>query len=396
MWVLKLLGALIVRRIFIYSIIFLAIAYFPASHSLKNFDLSDNFQRTISPVEWVLGNFDGTYYLGIAQRGYFNGEQAFFPLYPILIRLMQDWTNIPFVFSAHIVSFLGQFFALIVLVLLLRQDGYKSFTRTAIVLILLYPTSFYYGAIYNDSTFFFFANLCILLSRKGKFFVASVIGGLATLTRLDGLALFFIISLEYFTQANTLKSISAQWYLKELIAGLSRALSPKRIYLSRVYAVLLVPLSFVGYLYYINTKFGSWTTVFTSMKAWGQDKVTFPLQVFWRYINIVFFHPEIKMSYFVAVNEFAAVMLYIFLLFYSYKKIRLSYWVFFAVSILIPSLTGTFQGMPRYGLHLYPFFLSLALWVSTFPRWFKITCICLSIIYLAVLLSFFTRGYFIA
>jgi hypothetical membrane protein len=65
------------------------------------------------------------------------------------------------------------------------------------------------------------------------------------------------------------------------------------------------------------------------------------------------------LNYWVAVVEFLAVIFSVFLLLWSWRKIRSLYWVFFAVSLLIPALTGTFQGMPRYALHLYPFFLEL-------------------------------------
>jgi len=38
---------------------------------------------------WSFGNFDGVHYLGIAKDGYaYQFTQAFFPLYPILVKLV--------------------------------------------------------------------------------------------------------------------------------------------------------------------------------------------------------------------------------------------------------------------------------------------------------------------
>ena len=39
-----------------------------------------------APYFWAWGNFDGEHYISIAQRGYGQGEQAFFPLYSLLIK----------------------------------------------------------------------------------------------------------------------------------------------------------------------------------------------------------------------------------------------------------------------------------------------------------------------
>src|SRR3989339_2053777 len=42
---------------------------------------------------WSFGNFDGVHYLGIAQNGYlYQYTQAFFPLYPLLIKLVSPIT----------------------------------------------------------------------------------------------------------------------------------------------------------------------------------------------------------------------------------------------------------------------------------------------------------------
>ncbi len=66
------------------------------------------------------------------------------------------------------------------------------------------------------------------------------------------------------------------------------------------------------------------------------------------------------------------------------------------MSILIPSLTGTFAGMPRYGLHLYPFFLSVAMLLEKRPLMVKATYVAISLALLFIGICYFTRGYFFA
>ena len=136
--------------------------------------------------------------------------------------------------------------------------------------------------------------------------------------------------------------------------------------------------------------------VFSSMKVWNQDKIIFPLQVVWRYLKIIFTDRSFSMTYWVATIEFLFVVWYLVISIYSYSRIRFSYFVFMVLSLLIPSLTGTFAGMPRYGLHIYPFFLSVAIFLSGRPFTIKTLYFFISIVLMFIVVMFFTRGYFIS
>lgn len=316
----------------------------------------------------IWGNFDGFFYLAIARDGYLAGQQPFFPLYPFIIRLVSLRFGLPYVLSAQIISLMAFVGALIVVVRLLAYDRKLALFPLMIAAILTFPTSYSYGATYNDALFFFLATLTLYLGRTRNFGWAGVAGVAATLTRLNGLALFPFLLVEH---------------------GLPIRPRP-------IAAALLIPLAFAGYALWVNGQFGSWQTLFTTMSVWGQDKVTLPMQVVWRYIKIILFFPMASLKYWVAMVELGSVALYFWALLWSFGKIRFSYWVFFAVSILIPSLTGTFQGMPRYGLHLYPLFLVLAMAVSGQSRLGKAIYFLMMTVLLVFCVVLFTRGYFIA
>ncbi len=320
----------------------------------------------------IWGNFDGFFYLAIARDGYLSGQQPFFPLYPLVIRIITTRFDIPYVLTAQIVSLVAFIGALIVVARLLAYDKKLFLFPLMIAVILTFPTSYSYGATYNDALFFFLATLTLYLGRTRRFAWAGIVGAAATLTRLNGLALLPFLLVEY--------AISP------------RSLPDKR----RIWAALFIPLAFLGYAIWIDKEFGSWQTLFSTMSVWGQDKVIFPLQVVWRYIKIILYHPPAALSYWVAVVELGSVALYIWALIWSFKKIRLSYWIFVAVSILIPSLTGSFAGMPRYGLHLYPLFLVLALWVSKQSNLGKTIYFLAALALLFFCITLFTRGIFIA
>lgn len=330
----------------------------------------------------VWGNFDGTHYLEIARRGYQTWEQGFFPLYPLFVYLLQKVTHLPYLLVAFIISNSSFFIACFLFYKLLLIDHKEKISTLFFLTVFLWPTSFFYGAIYNDSLFLVLTLCSMYFARRKHWVLSSVAASFATLARLNGLALVAFILAEYMEQ----KKIVFPFRTKDIFAAGK----------DKLYSVLLIPLFFIGYLGFVHLRFGNWRLLFTSMSIWGQDKTVIPLQVVWRYIKIVFLYPTFQFTYWVAVIEFTAFLLYVSMIIYSYRKIRWSYWIFFVLSILIPSLTGTFQGMPRYGLHLYPLFLSLALFLEKKSLSAKMIYFLISTLLLIFCLSFFTRGHFIA
>lgn len=344
---------------------------------------------------WIWGNFDGNYYLSIARSGYLMGQQAFFPLYPFFIKLLYEVTGMPLVISGQLISICAIMLSLFVIDAIARQDKDDHLFPLLYLVLFLYPTAYYYTAVYNDALFFLFANLCLLFARRRSWLFASISASLATLTRLEGLALAGLIFVEYVVQSGDRLTLPLQWHwktLKNMLKIIPTSIRAK----TGVLWVASVPLMFLGYLFYIHQLFGAWHLVFSSMKVWHQDQVTFPLRVLGRYINIMLFHYSSTIEYFVAVNELVFFLGYIFLLIYSWKKIRLSYWIFFLLSVLIPSLTGTFQGMPRYGLHIYPMFLTLTLLLRNAHPLVKVLYFSWSVGTFVAMLVLFALGYFVA
>ncbi|MCL5970081.1 MAG: hypothetical protein M1450_01090 [Patescibacteria group bacterium] len=337
-------------------------------------------------------NFDGFYYLNIAKRGYFTLEYGFFPFYPYLIKVFNFFWNMPNVISAQIISNLAFAVSLFFVGRLLALDKQAHIKSFVFLCIIFFPTSFFYGAVYNDSLFFMLSLICIYLARNRKYFFSGVFGFFATLTRLNGLALFPLIFFEFVMST---KSLKQQWNFGDFLTNLKILYNVKKLIKQGFYAIFFVPAGFLIYLFYINSKTGTFASLFSSMEVWNQNKMVLPPQVVFRYFKIVS-NPVFHLNYFIAILELLFFLFYILLLIYSWKKIRFSYWIFFAVSILIPSLTGTFQGMPRYALHIYPLFLTIALFFKTKGLLMKFIYFALSIAILFLFVSLFTRGYFVA
>ncbi len=352
-----------------------------------------NYQIDPPYYIWIWANFDGAQYLSIARSGYLDFQYGFFPLYPAFITFLHNLLQIRYIFAGEIISSGCFLLALFFIWKLLKIDDKKNLLSLFFLIIILFPTSFFYGAVYNDSLFFLLATLSIYFARRQSWIPSSISAAIATLTRLNGLALFFLIFFEYILSA---KKNSSGWKFNQLFSSLTSSLKFKNLLKSKIYFVILIPLAFVGYLVFVQIDSGSWTSLFTSMSIWNQDKPIFPLQVFWRYIKIIFTASPHYLNYWIAISELFFVILYILLLFYSFKKIRFSYWIFFLISVLIPAFTGTFQGMPRYGLHLYPFFLTLTMFLQDQSLIKKIIYFVVSIVLLFLYIGLFTRGHFVA
>ena len=105
-------------------------------------------------IPWA--NFDGVHYLSIAKSGYFQYEQAFFPLYPLLIRFLAPLFGGNFVISGFIISNLSLLFSLFIFWKLIGLDELKLNSekrKWVLIFFLFFPTAFFFGSLYTESLF---------------------------------------------------------------------------------------------------------------------------------------------------------------------------------------------------------------------------------------------------
>lgn len=317
---------------------------------------------------WIWANSDGVNYLDIARNGYIYPNFAFFPLLPLLTFLVNDLFNVPNTLAGLLVSNISAFLSFVMLYKITLLDFNKRIAWRTLILFAAFPVSFYLGAVYADSLFFFLSTSCFYFARKKKWFWAGLFGYFATLTRLVGIVLFVALVVEWFLQHRKLK------------------LPPVSLFLA--------PLGIVTYGTYLKLLFGDFFLFQKAMIHWNQEKVVFPLQVVFRYIKIFLFASK-NIVYFVAVVEFVATFFYFFLAGYVFKKVRISYGIFMLGVFLLPTFTGTFQSMPRYILHVFPAFIALALLTKKSKKRFWITILGFLILQ-GIFVALFTRGYFVA
>lgn len=321
-------------------------------------------------------NFDGIHYLNIAQYGYLN-QARFFPLFPLLITVLAKPVQI--VFSSPLLHFFTGFLlvnlifltTLLIFKRLIEIDFPKEVSAKSILYLLIFPASFFFVAIYSEGLFLLLTLLTFYFARKKQWLLSAICASLLTATRFVGIAILPALLYEF---------AAAGFKIKRLILF---AVAP------------------VGLICYSVFNYYKWHNFLYFIQAQGElgnnrsvsSIVLFPQTIF-RYIKILLTVPVNSLIGGIALLELVSFLFAAILLYLAWKKkIRTSYLIFALVNFAITISTGTFSGLPRYVLTLFPVFIALALVKN---KLFQIIYMIISAILLFILTILFTRGYYVA
>ncbi len=323
-------------------------------------------------IPWA--NTDGLNYIRIAQWGYGHLNEAFFPLYPLILRGIHSIIPLSFETIGVVVSTACFFIGLTVLYGIVAQLSIKK-ARWVVVCILSFPTAFFFTAVYTEALFFLLTVLVLYFSHKKNWLLAGVCVSLASATRMIGICTAIFVLYELW---------KAKYKLK----------------LFDIVGLLVMPMGLLSYMYYLFIQYGD-PLRFVHIQALYEinrsvGRFIFLPQVVWRYLKILVLavgKPTI-VAYGVSIVEFVLTMGAFFLLYYGWKKkVKLSYVLYSLVVLIIPTLTGTFASMPRYILTIIP----LSIILTHIPR-NSIKYVLISIFSILQLVSvmLYLRGWFIA
>ena len=127
------------------------------------------------PLLWSWANFDGEHYLSIAQFGYRDLEASFFPLYPLSIRVFSDTMSLPLPLLGFLISNVCFLVALILLWMLIKLDYSERVAFLTVILLLAFPTSFFFGSFYTESVFLILAVIAFFTAREGFWLVSGIV-----------------------------------------------------------------------------------------------------------------------------------------------------------------------------------------------------------------------------
>lgn len=378
-FLIKILGLFIMWRVIITLGLIVGILFIPLASQDKF--LGGGFRNyNLSPELFSWANFDGEHYLSLSIFGYKEREQVFFPLYPMLISFFSNsfgndlFSNLMYgTIFGIIISLSALILALIYLYKLIILDYPEKIAFWTILIILVFPTSFYFGAVYNESLFLLLSVASFYYARKGKWLVASILGGFSSLTRIFGI--FLLPAL--FVEARQQK---IQFY--------------------KYFYLLFIPLGLGVYMIYQGIVFDDPLAFYNLQKFVGEQRQsTFVLlpQVFYRYVKMLFTVNPLAPIYQTVVLELIVGILFFILPIYGYfKKIRLSYLIYAFGAFLITTLQGSFSSVPRYVLVFFPSFIAIALYMEKKNHIIKILVVTVMTLLLIWETAIFLRGYWVA
>ncbi|MEV0269084.1 mannosyltransferase family protein [Hamadaea sp. NPDC050747] len=195
--------------------------------------------------------WDTTWYLIIADTGYHwdTRATAFWPLYPMTVRAANAVLPGGSFGAALAVSLVCCLVALVLTHRLAAEVMDERHARRAAFYLLAFPTGFYLVAAYNESMFIALAVGSLYCMRRGHWWIAGALAGLAGATRMAGVLLGAAFVYEYLRQ---------------------RGWSVRRIRWDAL-SIALVPSGLAAYMLYLQQSFGSATHFMESQKAWFHD-----------------------------------------------------------------------------------------------------------------------------
>jgi hypothetical protein len=320
-------------------------------------------------AELLLGvwqRFDALWYIRIATQGYapHDGSTVYFPLYPVLIRLLGRVLLDNYLVAALIISNLAYVGVLYGLYKLTEAEFGRASARRGAVYLAIFPTAFFFLAPYTESLFLLLTLAAFLCAYRERWWLAGALGFLSSLTRLQGVVL--IAPLLYM-------------YLRD------RGFRVSRLDL-KVLGPMIIPLGALLYMGYQYLMVGAAPLVATyqthlyAQFVWPWDNVLATCQKI--------LSPE---GTFINVLNLTVTGVFLGMTVLSFRKLPGEYGIYMAIAMIVLMLRRTtlqpLVSMSRYVLMLFPAFM---LW----GRWGRSPRVQRLIIYPSVALLLYLSGQF--
>lgn len=295
----------------------------------------------VYPLLNIYSRWDGGWYQSIAEGGYHfvpgrQSNTAFFPLYPMLMRVahlaIPSDTDASWILAGCIASNVALAIGLCYLVALLRLDFDHQTAARAALYLLVFPTTFFFSAVYSESVFLATTAGAFYYARKSNWMAAGVFAGAAALTRSPGILLAAPLLLEYLAQRNF------RW----------REIRLNVLWLG------LIPACLAGHMLYLRHSVGNMMAVQDAQRAWGGEWGAFG----WPWKPFVKFAREPWMFNETTNFIFAAIALGLVVI--AARRLRPSYALYAALCYWFIISWSTFESIPRYVLVIFPAFAMLA------------------------------------
>lgn len=317
----------------------------------------------------IFTQWDGYWYRLIAEHGYGSPTPdlapAFFPVYPLLVRgvafIVRDLQV-----ASLLVSNGCLIAAALLLVGLLRLDYDELVCRRAITFLMFNPVSFFLSAAYTESTFLLLSIGALLAARQGKWLIAALAGLCMSATRAPGLLIGAPLFAEYVLEWRKLGGQARVFFRPQLLF------------------LALVPAGLAAYMFYFHLERGNLYMPMQAQAGGWAKALTWPWQTFLWPSNFTLSQIPLYQTIVGAAIIFIGAGFFL--------RLRATYLVYAAVSIVFYLSWGSLEGLPRYVSIVFPIYIALAL-LSCRWKWIYEPLLAFSIALLALCTVLFANAY---
>jgi hypothetical protein len=300
--------------------------------------------------------WDAPHYLDVAVHGYMEHDPGitptyskfgdldlfivFYPLYPWLVGAIYWVVNQPLV-SAFLVTGVASLLVAPLLYRLVRLEEGPGVAMRAAWFLLVFPTAYFLHIGYTEALFLALTLGSFLAARTGRWWLAGALGGLAALTRVNGLVLVPAL----------LAEAATQWFERP---PEERKLRPEWL------AIGLVP---AGFAVYLGVNLAVYHDAFAFLRI-QEDHWYKSLAPPWDGVALAFKWFEVGTPDEQLMHggmELAFVAIGLVGLVHAAIRFRPSWFAWMAGNWILFISTAFIVSVPRYSLTLFPIFVSMAL-----------------------------------
>jgi hypothetical protein len=382
-------------RVIIWLASFLALARFGenvyAPSALDPANLTAPFRSVpLDKLVAPFGRWDSVSYLQIAHAGYQNRlSTAFYPLYPLLVRIGSVIPVAPLI-VAGLLSSVAAVAALALLHRLARLDLDSEAATLTVVLVAFFPTALFLSAAYTESIFLLLTLAAVYAARTERWWLAGLTGGLAAFSHSNGVLVLVPLALLYLYGPRLASATSAGGSLRPRYR-----LRPDAAWL------LAVPLGLVLYLVYLWLAHGTPFQPFVAEQEIYHHWFAGPGGA----LVVAFLHlPHdislVAQSHGTLVGrndplswnaheliDLAFALTAVAALAAAWRRIPRAYSIYALVSLVfllsVPGKLEPLESFSRYMLPLFPLFMGAAAWMTRHRRvttaWLIASCVLLTV-----------------
>ncbi len=390
-------SGIIGSRLLVFLAGYVAVTQLPRAAYTGRFVYASRLLLSGVPGRWLSAwaDWDGQWYLKISRLGYTTRQStAFFPLYPLFVRVLAPLFAHSLLIAGVALSVAFFVAAMYLLYRLIVIDYGPRVAAWTVIFASLFPTSFFFQAVYTESLFLLTTVACLFFARREQWLGAGLAGFCAALTRNTGVLLLLPMAMFYFgARDGKLRRLDRQlgWFA-------------------------LVPAGLLVWMGYLQIRFGDPFTFLKAQANWGR-KLSAPwttldhglvrgvaaITTLARHgLGTPRLDPHGTVIIPVILPDALALVvlaLIVVVLALTARTLKRPYLIYAIATLVAPLFSPTPRqplfSLPRFVLVMFPVFLGLAL-LTRHLRGTRLALLVAFALALAVLTTVFVRFYFVA